>query len=66
MVVVKISLFQNMVVLEIKVKGMTNSVTCKQIFCPCTHPRPLGWGQRSAPYFSESSYDAYQLNGNAE
>ena len=30
----------------------------------CTHPRPLGWGQRSKPFFSESSIVAYQINGN--
>ena len=33
---VKIQLFQNMVMLHIKLKGMTNAATCKHIFCPYT------------------------------
>ena len=44
---VKFPLFQNMTMLYIKLKGMTNAVTCKQIFCSFTHPRPLRRGQRS-------------------
>ena len=44
---VKIQLFQNMVMLHIKLKGVTNAATCKYIFCPNTHPSSLGWGQRS-------------------
>ena len=35
---VKIQLFQNMVMLHIKLKGMTNAAICKHIFCPYTHP----------------------------
>ena len=30
-------LFQNMVMLHIKLKEMTNAVTCKDIFCPFTY-----------------------------
>ena len=29
-----------------------------------THPRPLGWCQRSKHFFSESSHIAYQIKGN--
>ena len=43
---VKIQLFQNMVMLHIKLKGITNTATCKHIFCPYTHPRSLGRDQR--------------------
>ena len=43
---VKIQLFQIMVMLHIKLKGMKNAATCKHIFCPFTQPRPLGWGQK--------------------
>ena len=39
---VKIQLYQNMVMLHIKLKGMTNAATRRHIFCPYTHPRPLG------------------------
>ena len=43
----RIIFFQNMVMLHIIIKGMTNAATCKHIFCSYTHSRPLGWGQRS-------------------
>ena len=33
--------------LHIKLKGMEHRVPCYHIFCPYTHPRPLGWGQKS-------------------
>ena len=36
---VKIQLFQNMVMLHIKLKGMTNAATCKHIY---TQPDPWG------------------------
>ena len=39
---VKVHFFQKMVILRTKSKGMTNARTCKHIFCPYTHPRPLG------------------------
>ena len=42
---VEIQLFQNMVMLYIKLKGMTNAAIRKHIFCPYTHPRPLGRGR---------------------
>ena len=58
---VKIQLFQNMVMLHIKLNGHANASACKHIFCPYTHPRPLGWGQRSKQFFSESSHVAYQI-----
>ena len=54
--------FQNIVMLHIKLKGMTN--TALYIFCPVIHPRPLGWGQRSKTFFSESSHISYQIYGN--
>ena len=34
------------------------------IFCPYTHPRPLGWGQKVKAFFSESSHVAYQVKWN--
>ena len=37
---VKIYLFQNMVMLCIKLKRMTNAATWQQIFCPQTPPPP--------------------------
>ena len=42
-----------MVMVHIKLKGMTNAETYKRIYCPYTHPRPLGWGQRSKRFFME-------------
>ena len=61
--VANVNLFQNMVMLHIILRGITNAATCKYIFCPYTHPRPLGWGQRSK-HFSESSLFAYQIKRN--
>ena len=29
--------FQNMVILHIQLKGMKNTITCNQLFCPYTH-----------------------------
>ena len=48
----KIKLFQNMVMLHIKLK------LTAQIFCPQTHPWPRGRGQTI--YFSEIRHVAYQ------
>ena len=48
---VKILRFKNTVVSHIKLKGMTNAVKCKHIFCPYTQPPPLGRGQRSNHFF---------------
>ena len=48
---VKIKLFQNMVRLHIKLNGIANAPTCKPIFFPFTHHRPLGWGQWSKHVF---------------
>ena len=39
-------LFQNMVILHIKLKGMKCGTTYKQKIQPYSHPRPLGWGQK--------------------
>ena len=58
---VKIKLFQNMVMLHIKLKLTTLAATWLQIFCPQTHPQPRGRGQRSNHIFSESSHVAYQI-----
>ena len=60
---VEIQLFQKMIMLQIKL-GITNSATCKHIFCPYTHHRPLGWHQRSKQVFFESSHVAYHIKGN--
>ena len=43
---VKTYFFLKVVMLHIKLKGMEHRAPCKHIFCPYTHPRPLGWGQR--------------------
>ena len=57
---VKIQLFQNMVMLHITLSGITNAATRKHIFCPYTHPRPLG-GDKCQTFFFESSHIAYQI-----
>ena len=44
---VKIELSQNMTMLHIKLKRMTNAAICKHIFFPYIHPQPLQWGKRS-------------------
>ena len=45
--------------------GMKHTITCWQIFCPCTHPWPRGCVvNRSNGHFSESSHAAYQNYGN--
>ena len=47
----KIKLFQNMVMLHIKLKLMTHAATLYEIFCPQTHPQPRGWVKRSNHIF---------------
>ena len=64
---VKIHLFQNMVMLHIKLMGMTNAATWWQIFCPQTptiHTRPWGEVKRSTFNFSENSHLSYQMKWN--
>ena len=39
--------------LHIKLKGMEQRAPCKHIFCPCTHPRPLGLGQKAKTFLNE-------------
>ena len=58
---VKIQLFQNMVMLHIKLKGMTNAATYKHIY---TQHDPWGGVKGQNNFFSESSHVAYQINGN--
>ena len=55
--------FLKCVFLHIKVKGMEHRAQRKLIFCPCTHPLPLGLGQKVETSFSESSHVVYQKNG---
>ena len=50
-----------MVIFHIKLNGITNAATCKHIFCPNTHPRPLGVGLKVKTFLSESSHVAYQI-----
>ena len=38
----KVQLFQNMVMWQIKLKGMEHKAPCKHIFSPYTHPQPVG------------------------
>ena len=44
---VKTFFFLKVVMLHIKFKGMEHRTPCKNIFCPYTQPRPLGWGKMS-------------------
>ena len=53
--------FQNIVMLHIKLNGITNAAKCKQIVCPFHTTRPLRWRQRSKHFFSEISQVAYQI-----
>ena len=39
---VKVQLFQNMVMWQIKLKRMEHKAPCKHIFSPYTHPQPVG------------------------
>ena len=60
----KIQRFQNMIMLHIKLNEIANAATRKHIFCPYTHPRPIGCGQmhkNKLLLFSESSHVAYQI-----
>ena len=57
----KLNFFENMVMLQIKFKLATLAATWLQIFCPQTHSRPRGWGQKVKLSFSESSHVAYQI-----
>ena len=52
----KIQLFQNMTMLNIKFKGMTNAATCK-------HTLLRGVGSKGRSIFSEYGYVAYQIKG---
>ena len=57
-----IQLFQNMVISDIKLKGIMNAATYKCIFCPYTPPTP-GVGSKVKTFFySEGSHVAYQIN----
>ena len=46
----KIKLFQNMVMLHIKLKLTTLAAKWLAIFCPQTHPQSRGWGQKVKLY----------------
>ena len=38
--------FMKFVILHIKLKGVELRAPCKHIFCPYTHPLPLGYGEK--------------------
>ena len=57
-----IHIFQNRIMLHIKLKRMTHAATCQRIFYPKT-PRPWGWSQRSKFHFLEHVHVAYQTRG---
>ena len=60
----KIQRFQNMIMLHIKLNEIANAATRKHIFCPYTHPRPLGYGQMHKNMlllFSENIHVAYLI-----
>ena len=44
-----------------QINEIANAATCNPIFCPYTHPRPLGWGQMSKLFFYSESKVAYQI-----
>ena len=48
--------------LHIKLNGMEHRAPSKHIFCPYTHPRPLGSMVKTF-FFSESSHVAFQIKG---
>ena len=55
-------LFQNRVMLYIKLKGMKRTTIFLQIFSPYTHSQRLGWGQKVKHFFfSEGGHVAYQI-----
>ena len=56
--------FLKKVMLHIKLMGMEHRAPCKQMFCPYTHPGPLGWGRKVKHLFTVSSHIAYQIKGN--
>ena len=56
----KSKLFQNMD-MYFKLKLPTLAATWEQIFCPQTHQRSLGWGQKVIFFFSKSGHVAYQI-----
>ena len=55
--------YLKVVILHIKLMGMEHRAPCKHIYCPYTHPRSLGWGQKFR-FFTESSRVAYQIKEN--
>ena len=61
---VKIQLFQNMVMLHIKLNGHVNASTCKHIFCPYTHPRPWGGVKGQNNFFLKVVMLHIKLGGN--
>ena len=56
----KKQLYQNMVMLHIKLKGMQCTATYKQIFFPFTHPRPMSGVKEKTDFFLKKSLVAYQ------
>ena len=68
---VQIQLFQNMVMLHIKLKGITNAAACIKYFVlkplPTPHLLTLGLGSKGQnSTFSEHGHGAYQNKGNHE
>ena len=49
--------------LHIKLTGMKHRKPCKQLFCPFTHPQPLGGGQKVKTFIFEGGHVAYQIKG---
>ena len=52
--------FLVVVMVQIKLTGMTHRLLYKQISCFCTHPRPLD-GSKGKTIFSERGHIAYQI-----
>ena len=38
-------------------KGMEHRASCKHIFCPYTHPRPVGLGHKYKYYYCYNYFD---------
>ena len=63
----KLIFFWNMVMLHIKLKGITYTSTWVQLFCPKTPSTDPGVGSKSQnSTFSEHGHGAYKIKGNDE
>ena len=59
---VKIEIFQNVVMLHVKLKGIMYGTIFKHRFFPYAHPRPLGKVNAKTCFFSDSNHVADKIN----